>query len=72
MAFCIFITAGVSYTLWTRGVAKIGAAKTQIYQNLVPVTTVCLAFPILGERISSHQVVGGLVAIFGVYIARRG
>jgi drug/metabolite transporter (DMT)-like permease len=72
LAFCVVFTAGVSYTLWNRGIARIGAAKTQIYQNLIPVTTVSLAHPILGEALSFPQVLGGLVALIGVYIARRG
>ena len=71
-AFCIIITAGISYTLWTRGVAKIGATKTQIYQNLIPVSAISLAVPILGESLSLLQLLGAFVAIIGVFIARRG
>ncbi len=72
IVFCVVITAGVSYTLWNRGVAKIGASKTQIYQNLTPVVTASLSIPVLGEMISPLQVLGALIAIIGVYIARRG
>jgi drug/metabolite transporter (DMT)-like permease len=72
LLFCAIITAGVSLTLWYRGVTKIGSTKTQIYQNLIPVTTIGSAVPLLGETISAFQVVGALVAVIGIYIARRG
>jgi drug/metabolite transporter (DMT)-like permease len=72
LLFCIVITAGVSLTLWYRGVSKIGPTKTQIYQNLIPVTTIASAVPLLGETVSALQVLGALVAVMGIYIARRG
>ena len=72
LLFCIIITAGVGYTLWNHGVAKIGPARTQIYQNITPVVTISFAVPLLGEAISVFQVLGALIAILGVYIARRG
>ncbi len=72
LLFCIIITAGISLTLWYRGVSRIGPTKTQIYQNLVPVTTISSAIPILGETVSLLQVLGAAVAIIGIYIARRG
>lgn len=62
----------VSYTLWYRAVSKIGPARTMIYHNLVPVVTILLAIPILGEAVSRYQLLGAAVAISGIYIARRG
>jgi drug/metabolite transporter (DMT)-like permease len=70
--FCVIITTALGYTLWYRGVAKIGPARTMIYHNLVPVTTISFAIPILGETISGFQVLGAVIAIGGIYIARRG
>ena len=43
-----------------------------IYHNMVPVITISFAIPILGETISFLQFLGAVVAIAGIYIARRG
>jgi drug/metabolite transporter (DMT)-like permease len=72
LLFCVIISTGLSYTLWYRGVAQIGPTRTMIYHNLIPVTTISFAIPILGETISFCQVLGAFIAVIGIYIARKG
>jgi drug/metabolite transporter (DMT)-like permease len=72
LLFCVIISTGLSYTLWYRGVAQIGPTRTMIYHNLIPVTTISFAIPILGETISFYQVLGAFIAVIGIYIARKG
>lgn len=60
---------GVAYILWYRGVGSIGNARTASYSNLVPAFALAAAWPLLGERPTTGQVLGAAVIIGGVTLA---
>ncbi|HEY3366899.1 MAG TPA: DMT family transporter [Symbiobacteriaceae bacterium] len=60
------------FFLWSRGLKILGASRSAVFMNMVPVFTVILAFLILGERPSWLQVAGMLVVLTGVYITQSG
>lgn len=62
---------GVSYLLWYRGVQVLGNTQTAAMGNLVPLLTIAIAWPMLGEVPNLWQVVGALVVIAGISIVRR-
>ncbi len=39
---------------------------------LTPVVTAAMAWPLFGERLSAPQLAGMAIAVFGVWLARRG
>ena len=55
-----------------RAVKVIGPARTTMFQFLVPALTVVLAALLLGEQVRVGQVVGGIVIVAGIVMARRG
>jgi drug/metabolite transporter (DMT)-like permease len=57
------------FVLWSRGVHRMGASRTAVFLNLVPVATLVLAFFLLGERPALTQVIGILIVMAGVYVA---
>ncbi len=66
----VFGTA-VGFVWYYQGVARIGAAKTVIFNNLVPVFGVLLGWLLLDEKLTASLIVGGLLAITGVFLVNR-
>lgn len=61
----------VSYVLWNRGVAVLGAARTAVYNTAVPLVATVIAVIGLGERPGVAHVIGGLLIIGGVILTVR-
>ena len=61
----------VAYFLWYRAVGAVGQSRTGVYQNLVPVVAMLVAWPWLGEVPTSLQVVGTCVILGGLMVSRR-
>jgi drug/metabolite transporter (DMT)-like permease len=64
----VFCSA-VGYWLYIAAMGALGAGTTSVFLNLVPVVSVGAAFLLLGERLGIVSLVGGAVAIGGVYLA---
>lgn len=67
----LFMAIGTSvfgYLWWNNGVAQIGAAKTSLFFNLVPVVTMIISF-LNGVHITSAQVLGMILVISGVLLS---
>ena len=56
--------------LWMQGITLIGANRTAIFMNLLPVMTAGLAISWLGERLTSYHLIGGGMTLFGVLLAQ--
>lgn len=57
------------FLLWSRGIHRLGASRTAVFLNLVPVCTLALAYLILGETVHPSQILGMLIVLSGVYLA---
>ena len=58
----------LAYLLWGMGIARLGAARTSIFLNLVPVFAM-LVGAFLGTLPSTAQIIGGLLVLGGVSIS---
>jgi drug/metabolite transporter (DMT)-like permease len=56
---------------WQIGIARIGAARAGLFLYLEPLVTTALAVPLLGERLGSVALAGGLLVLAGVGWAER-
>ena len=65
--FMGILGTGVAYAFFYKGVVVLGATKSSLYMNLIPLFTVLTAFP-FGEIVTPIQLVGGGVIIFGLLI----
>jgi drug/metabolite transporter (DMT)-like permease len=65
--FMGILGTGVAYAFFYKGVVKLGATKSALYMNLIPLFTVLTAFP-FGEIVTPIQLVGGAIIIFGLLI----
>lgn len=66
------LSTGIAYATWNIGVRKLGGSHAAVYQNLVTIVAVLISWCVLGEPVLVLQVVGGVVAIGGLVLIRRG
>jgi drug/metabolite transporter (DMT)-like permease len=71
VAYSALLSLVVAYILWNRAVATLGAARTAVYNSLVPFLSAVIAFFVLDERPGPLHVVGGLLIVAGVLLARQ-
>lgn len=61
----------LAYVFWNYGVSRLGSARTSLYSNLVPPIALITAWLWLGETLTLQQLLGGVLALSGVVLARR-
>ncbi len=64
----IFASA-IGYWFYVITLEKLGASKSSVFINLIPVVSVVAAYILLGERLAPTQFAGGIVAVAGVFLA---
>jgi drug/metabolite transporter (DMT)-like permease len=70
VAMAVMVIGGtvLAYIFWSIGIARLGAARTAIFMNLVPVFAM-LVGAVLGTLPSFTQLIGGFLVLSGVSIA---
>jgi drug/metabolite transporter (DMT)-like permease len=71
IAYSGIVAGGLANVLIFRAIAVVGPSRVANLQLLVPALTVLLAAVILGEPILVGQILGGIVIVAGILIARR-
>ncbi len=61
----------LAYFFWNYGVSHLGSARTALYSNLMPPIALLVAWLWLGETLTLLQWGGAVLALFGVFLARR-
>lgn len=69
LAYTICIGVGYGMIMWYRSVRLVGAARTIVYQYLVPIVTLAAAVAFLHEQPTRWQLAGIAVTLGGVYFA---
>jgi drug/metabolite transporter (DMT)-like permease len=49
----------------------VGANRVLVYQYLITLVGVVSGVALLGEALTLNKIIGGIVILFGVYLARR-
>jgi drug/metabolite transporter (DMT)-like permease len=70
MGYTIVFAGVIGFICWFTGVARIGPARTAIYQTVMPVVSVAGAVPLLGDRLTAIQILGAAITLLGVFVAR--
>jgi len=65
----VFVAA-FGFAAWQRGISSIGANRVLVYQYLITLTGVVASILLLGEDFGMEKVVGGVILLGGVYMAR--
>lgn len=71
LLYSAFIAGGYGFVVWYRTIARTTPARTAAYQYLVPVVSLIAAAILLGERLAPAQVLGALIVLSGLVLARR-
>ena len=71
VAYSTLFVAAFGFSAWQGGVSRIGANRVLVYQYLVTLVGVVSGVLLLGEALTASKVVGGIVIVLGVYLARR-
>jgi drug/metabolite transporter (DMT)-like permease len=56
--------------LWISGVRAVGASRASLFLNLIPVLVALAATAWLGESLHQHHLVGGAMALLGVWFGQ--
>jgi drug/metabolite transporter (DMT)-like permease len=68
IGFMAIFTSVLGYLWWNQGMKEIGASKTSLFFNLVPVVTMIISFAI-GVHVSLSQLLGAVLVILGVLMS---
>ena len=71
MAHSSLFVVAFGFSTWQGGVSRIGANKVLVYRYLVALVGVASGVVLLGEVLTAGKVVGGVVIVLSVYLARR-
>ncbi len=66
LGYLVLAGTVLSFLWWNVALRHVGAARTAVFSNLVPVFGVVLSWLVLGERLGGVQLLGGLLAVAGV------
>lgn len=61
----------VAFVWYYQGVQRLGTSRTVVFNNLVPIFGVLLGWLILDEAISISLLVGGSIAVVGIFLVNR-
>jgi drug/metabolite transporter (DMT)-like permease len=70
-AYLGILSTVIAFIWYNDGIKEIGATKTSIFNNLVPVFALLLSVLILHEQVSSYTWIGGFLVIGGVLLTNR-
>jgi drug/metabolite transporter (DMT)-like permease len=63
--------SALGYWFYVIMLDRMGPSRSSVFINLIPVVSVIAAYFVLGERLSPRQLLGGAMAVTGVFMATR-
>ncbi len=69
-AYSALCSSAFGFVAWGWGVSHVGANRVLVYQYLVTLTGVSTGIVLLGEDVGAGQLVGAVIVLLGVYLAR--
>ncbi len=72
LAFLVIACTLVAFLWWNMALARVGAGRTAVFTNLVPVFGIFLSWILLGETLSAAQLCGAALCIVGVVACQFG
>lgn len=67
-AYLGLLGTAVAFVWYYQGVQRLGAARTVVFNNLVPVFGTAFGVMLLGEPLQASMLAGGAVAVAGVFL----
>ncbi len=70
--YMVFFSTIFSFSAWYRGIKQIGASRSSVFVNLVPVFGVLTSVALLKESLRFYELMGGALVITGVVLTNKG
>lgn len=64
-------TSLIAPLCWMIGIHRLGASRTSLLINLLPIIVAALAWALLGEQLHAYHAIGGALALIGVGLGLR-
>ena len=71
VAFSAVFATAFAFSAWQTGISRIGANRVLVYQYLITITGVASGIVFFSEVLGIEKIIGGVVILVGVYLARR-
>lgn len=71
LAYAAIFSTAFAFAGWQRGISRVGANRTLIYQYVITLVGVGSGVVFFGEALGPSKLIGGAVILIGVYLARR-
>jgi len=71
IGFLGFFGSALGFVWYYEGILALGPARAGIFINLVPISSVLLAYILLNESLDASLLVGAILVTCGVYLANR-
>ena len=71
LAFLGFMGTALAFVWYYEGIRQLGAARTVVFNNLVPVFAVLISWLVLNEPVNPSLIAGGAMALGGVFLVNR-
>jgi len=62
--------SGVAFICFVESIKRIGAVRTQLFTNLIPIVTVIVAYLLLDEILTWQKIIGICIVILGLFISQ--
>jgi drug/metabolite transporter (DMT)-like permease len=62
-------TSVISFLCWNKAIGKLGAARTVLFGNLIPIISTLEAVWLLGEKMTGIHVISAMLVLIGLVIA---
>jgi drug/metabolite transporter (DMT)-like permease len=71
VAYSTLLAIVVAYLLWNNAVRVVGSGRTAIFNSMIPLVAMLVAWPLLGEHPRPVQIGGAALIVGGVLLSRR-
>ncbi len=71
IAYSTLLAIVVAYILWNNAVRVVGSGRTAIFNSMIPLVAMLVAWPLLGEHPRPVQIGGAVLIVSGVLLSRR-
>ncbi len=69
--YMVFFSTIFAFSAWYKGIEQIGASRSSIFVNLVPVFGVLTSIVLLKESLKLYEILGGTFVILGVILTNK-
>lgn len=69
--YVVVLSSVAAFTWWYKGIQRLGATRTSIFLNLIPLTGLILSPLLMHERLRLGQLLGAALILSGVYLVAQ-